>query len=124
MTELRSHGIKLSLDDFGTGYSSLSYLRRLPLNRLKIDRTFVRDIFADHSGGAIVQAILSLGSAMGLSVMAEGVETEEQREYLAALGCDLYQGYLFSPPVAINELEKFIRDGVKPGRRVGVTVGR
>ena len=106
MTELKRHGLKFSLDDFGTGYSSLSYLRCLPLDRLKIDRTFVRDILADTCGGAIAQAIISLGCAMGLPVLAEGVESEEQRELLASLGCHMYQGYLFSPPVPVEEFEK------------------
>jgi diguanylate cyclase (GGDEF)-like protein len=108
MTQLKLHGPKFALDDFGTGYSSLNYLRRLPLDRLKIDRAFVRDMLVDDCGGAIAQAIISLGSAMGLSVMAEGVETEEQRNYLAALGCHLYQGYLFSRPVPIHEFENLL----------------
>jgi EAL domain-containing protein (putative c-di-GMP-specific phosphodiesterase class I) len=108
MTELKSHGLKFSLDDFGTGYSSLSYLSRLPLDRLKIDRAFVRDILTSDRGGAIAQAIISLGNAMDLSVMAEGVETVDQRTYLASIGCHLYQGYLLSRPVPIDELEKFL----------------
>ncbi|MGA3134137.1 MAG: EAL domain-containing protein [Terracidiphilus sp.] len=108
MEELKLHGIRFSLDDFGIGYSSLSYLRRLPLDRLKIDRAFVQDILTDECGGAIAQAIISLGSAMDLSVMAEGVETEEQRKYLAALGCHLCQGYLFSYPLPTQEFETFL----------------
>jgi len=108
MEELKLHGLRFSLDDFGIGYSSLSYLRRLPLDRLKIDRAFVKDILMDGCGGAIAQAIISLGGAMGLSVMAEGVETEEQRKYLAALGCHLYQGYLFSYPLPTQEFETFL----------------
>jgi diguanylate cyclase (GGDEF)-like protein len=108
MTKLRQSGIKFSLDDFGTGYSSLNYLRRLPLDRLKIDRAFVRDILVDACGGAIAQAIVSLSRAMGLPVMAEGVESEEQREYLANLGCHTYQGYLFSRPVTVESFEKLL----------------
>jgi EAL domain-containing protein (putative c-di-GMP-specific phosphodiesterase class I) len=108
MTELKLQGLKFSLDDFGTGYSSLSYLRRLPLDRLKIDRAFVQDILTDTCGGAIAQAIISLSRAMGLPVMAEGVESEEQREYLVALGCHTYQGYLFSRPVPVEEFEKLL----------------
>ena len=92
MTELKSHGLRFSLDDFGTGYSSLAYLKRLPLDQFKIDRTFVRDILVDASSGAIAQTIISLSNAMGLSVIAEGVETEEQREFLASLGCHSFQG--------------------------------
>ena len=108
MTELKFHGLRFSLDDFGTGYSSLSYLRRLPLDRLKIDRAFVRDILEDTCGGAIAQAIVSLSCAMGLPVLAEGVESEEQRDYLASLGCHVYQGYLFSRPVPVEAFEKLL----------------
>jgi diguanylate cyclase (GGDEF)-like protein len=108
MTELKLRGVKFSLDDFGTGYSSLSYLRRLPLDRLKIDRAFVQDILADSCGGAIAQAIVSLSRAMGLPVMAEGVESEEQLEYLTSLGCHIYQGYLFSRPVPLEAFEKLL----------------
>lgn len=106
MNALRTHGIRFGLDDFGTGYSSLSYLKRLPLDQLKIDRSFVRDLMVDVTSGAIAQAIVTLGKAMGLSVLAEGVETEEQREYLSGLGCHSFQGFLFSRPVPIQELER------------------
>jgi diguanylate cyclase (GGDEF)-like protein/PAS domain S-box-containing protein len=106
MTYLKSHGLRFSLDDFGTGYSSLSYLKRLPLDRLKIDRSFVRDILVDASSGAIAQTILSLSRAMGLLVIAEGVETEEQREFLGRLGCHSFQGYLFSHPLPVEEFER------------------
>jgi len=105
MTELKSHGLRFSLDDFGTGYSSLSYLKRLPLDRLKIDRSFVRDVLRDSSDAAIAQTIISLSRTMGLSVMAEGVETEEQREFLARLDCNSYQGFLFSKPLPIEEFQ-------------------
>jgi len=108
ITELRAHGLRFSLDDFGAGYSSLNYLRCLPLDRLKIDRAFVKDILADASGEAIAHAIISLGRAMGMEVMAEGVESEEQRQLLASLGCDMYQGYLLSPPVPIEEMERLL----------------
>ena len=109
MNELRSHGLRFSLDDFGTGYSSLSYLKRLPLDRLKIDRSFVRDMLVDVTSGAIAQTILSLGRAMGIAVIAEGVETEEQRGYLAGLGCHSFQGFLFSPPLPLEQFEAFLR---------------
>jgi diguanylate cyclase (GGDEF)-like protein len=108
ITELRHHGLRFSLDDFGTGYSSLSYLRRLPLDQLKIDRSFVHDIFSDVGSGAIVQTIIVLSQALGLPVIAEGVETEEQRAFLANLGCHAYQGDLFSPPLPLDELEKLL----------------
>jgi diguanylate cyclase (GGDEF)-like protein len=108
MTELKSHGVEFSLDDFGTGYSSLAYLKRLPLDQLKIDRAFVRDMLADAASSAIAQAIVSLSRAMGLSLLAEGVETEEQRVCLAGLGCDAYQGYLFSPPVPAEKFAQLL----------------
>ena len=106
MTELKSHGLRFTLDDFGTGYSSLSYLKRLPLDQLKIDISFVRDILSDASSGAIAQTIISLGRTMGLSVIAEGVETEEQRDFLVHLGCHAFQGYLFSKPLPLAEFER------------------
>ena len=105
MTELKLRGLRFSIDDFGTGYSSLAYLKRLPLDQLKIDRSFVRDILADAASGAIAQAIISLGRAMGLSVIAEGVETEEQRGFLTGLGCHSFQGYLFSRALPLEEFE-------------------
>jgi diguanylate cyclase (GGDEF)-like protein len=109
MTELKSHGLRFSLDDFGTGYSSLSYLKRLPLDRLKIDRAFVSDMLVDATSGAIAQTILSLSRAMGISVIAEGVETEEQRGYLAALGCHSFQGFLISRPLPLENFEAFLQ---------------
>ena len=105
MTELKAHGLRFSLDDFGMGYSSLAYLRRLPLDQLKIDQEFVREIVVDTSSAAIAQSIISLSKAMGLSVIAEGVETEGQREFLARLGCHSFQGFLVSGPVPLEEFE-------------------
>jgi diguanylate cyclase (GGDEF)-like protein len=108
MTELKEHGLSFSLDDFGTGYSSLAYLKRLPLGLLKIDRAFVRDMLVDATSGAIAQTIISLGRAMGLSVIAEGVESEEQRGFLAGLGCHTFQGFLFSPPLPLEQFESLL----------------
>lgn len=108
MSALKAHGVGFSLDDFGTGYSSLAYLRRLPLDQLKIDRSFVRDLLDDPNSAAIAQTIIDLSQTMGLSVIAEGVETEIQRVLLASLGCHAYQGYLFGRPLPIDQLQELL----------------
>jgi diguanylate cyclase (GGDEF)-like protein/PAS domain S-box-containing protein len=115
MTQLKLAGLRFSLDDFGTGYSSLSYLRRLPLDQLKIDRIFVRDILTDDSSGAIAQTIISLGRVMSLSVVAEGVETDEQMQFLANLGCHSFQGYLFGRPLPLKDFETWLSKFSKGG---------
>jgi diguanylate cyclase (GGDEF)-like protein/PAS domain S-box-containing protein len=109
MARLKSYGLSFSVDDFGTGYSSLAYLKRLPLDQLKIDRAFVRDILVDQSSRAIARTIVNLCQAMGISVMAEGVETQEQLDLLISMGCHAYQGYLFSRPVPIEEFEALLK---------------
>lgn len=108
MNALKEKGLRLSLDDFGTGYSSLSYLKKLPLDQLKIDQSFVRDMLFDSNDVAIVRTVVELARGMGLHVIAEGVETQEQRQFLAELGCLSFQGYLLSRPVPNAEFETVV----------------
>jgi diguanylate cyclase (GGDEF)-like protein/PAS domain S-box-containing protein len=108
LRELGALGIKISVDDFGTGYSSLSYLKRFPVSTLKIDRTFVRDLTTDQDDQAIVNAIITLAHSLKLKVVAEGVETKEQLEFLQSLHCDQVQGYFFSQPLLANEVSRLL----------------
>jgi EAL domain-containing protein (putative c-di-GMP-specific phosphodiesterase class I) len=115
MNALQARGVGFSLDDFGTGYSSLAYLKRLPLDQLKIDQGFVRDILIDPNDAAIAKMVIVLAESLGLTVMAEGVETQAQMDALLEQGCRAYQGYLFSRPVAVEDFEVYLR-GVSAAR--------
>jgi EAL domain-containing protein (putative c-di-GMP-specific phosphodiesterase class I) len=125
MNALKNRGVGFSLDDFGTGFSSLSYLRRLPLDQLKIDQSFVRGMSASEKDEAIVKTIISLGLSLGFQVIAEGVETEDEHQKLAAMGCMTYQGYLFSKPLAIGNFDDYVRERRRAARlRLKIVGGR
>ncbi|WP_299439797.1 EAL domain-containing protein [uncultured Rhodospira sp.] len=121
---LKNVGITLSIDDFGTGYSSLSYLKRFPIDALKIDRSFIMDIPSSEDDMAITQAIIRMASSLGLQLVAEGVETEAQVEFLRANGCQLGQGYLFSRPVDPQTMSALLADGTAPKRATVAAGGR
>jgi CheY-like chemotaxis protein len=110
MSELRRIGIRISLDDFGTGYASLSYLKRFPIDTLKIDQSFVREVTSDANSAAIADAIIGMAHSLRLTVLAEGVETEGQLAWLRTRGCDQMQGYLFCKPVPSGELAELLRE--------------
>ena len=114
MHAIKLLGVLFSMDDFGTGYSSLAYLTRLPLDQLKIDRAFVTQLPDNKNDAIIAQTIVTMGRSLGLNVIAEGVETEAQREFLERHGCHAYQGFLFSRPVPVDAFEALLGAGDKP----------
>ncbi|CAK0759049.1 two-component system, chemotaxis family, CheB/CheR fusion protein [Gammaproteobacteria bacterium] len=124
MNAIKKLGIALSLDDFGSGYSSLTYLKRLPFEKLKIDREFIRDIMSDSDDAVIVRTIIAMGKALRLEVTAEGVETEEQFQYLGQQGCRLFQGYLFSPPVPLAAFNLIMENNLTPQLRKKISASQ
>ena len=112
LDQLRKRGVKLAIDDFGTGFSSLSYLKRFPLDTLKIDQSFIKDIHKNQDDLAIVRAIIALARVMKLRIVAEGVETEEHASILRREGCNILQGYLYSRPLPLGELQTFLTSPV------------
>jgi EAL domain-containing protein (putative c-di-GMP-specific phosphodiesterase class I) len=122
LEDLRKLGVRLALDDFGSGYSSLAYLQQLPFDKLKIDRGFVAALDQSANTGVIIQAIVALGRALGMSVVIEGVETEEQRVVLRLAGCTEMQGYLFAKPAPREEIDRLLSAGAPaelPERQAG-----
>lgn len=110
MLKLKGIGIQFSLDDFGTGFSSLQYLKQLPLDQIKIDQSFVRDVHLSDNDRAIVQAIIAMAKSLGIDIIAEGVESADQEQQLQRQGCTQYQGYLYGKPMPSDTLDSLIRD--------------
>jgi EAL domain-containing protein (putative c-di-GMP-specific phosphodiesterase class I) len=118
LDDLRRLGVRLALDDFGAGYSSLTYLQRLPFDKLKIDRGFVESLDRSANTGVIIQAIVALGRALGMSVLIEGVETEEQRVLLRLAGCHEMQGFLFHKPAPREQIDRLLGSEDAAGQQV------
>jgi EAL domain-containing protein (putative c-di-GMP-specific phosphodiesterase class I) len=118
--DLHALGVRIALDDFGSGYSNLGYLQRFPLDKLKIDKSFVDALGQSSNGGVIIQAIVALGRALGLTVVVEGVETEQQRVLLRLAGCDEMQGYLFAKPAPAKTIDRLLEQAKQGGGRPSV----
>ena len=118
---LSDRGVRIALDDFGTGYSSMAYLKKIPFHVLKIDRFFVKDIGTEDGSDSIVHAIIGVAQGLGKEIVSEGIETEEQRAFLAESGCDLAQGFFWSPPVPADEFAAFINEWNNTARQATVT---
>ena len=108
LKDINQMGISISMDDFGTGYSSLSYLRKYPFSILKIDRSFINDITTDENDRELINAVVAMAHALNLKVVAEGVETKAQRDYLVSIKCDIAQGYYYSKPVSATEFSQLL----------------
>jgi EAL domain-containing protein (putative c-di-GMP-specific phosphodiesterase class I) len=112
LKEFKNMGLRLAVDDFGTGYSSLNYLKRFPLDVLKIDRSFIKDVMTDSDDAVITKAIIAMAHSLNLEVIAEGIETEEQLGFLRENECDVFQGYYFSRPVSATVMTKLLEEGL------------
>jgi EAL domain-containing protein (putative c-di-GMP-specific phosphodiesterase class I) len=124
LQELKDIGIRLSLDDFGTGYSSLSYLKRIPIDTIKIDRSFINDIEKKGDSAEITKAIIAMAHSLNLKVVAEGVETEQQLAFLIENRCDIAQGFYISPPLPKDAIIQFLKEGKSPGSKRVACVGK
>jgi len=113
LNNISDMGIEIAVDDFGTGYSSLSYLKKLPINKLKIDQSFVRNLPDDEEDAAIAKAVISLAQNLNLNIIAEGVETKEQKDFIINNGCPNIQGYFYSKPLPAGEFEHLLQKGIK-----------
>ena len=120
MQKLKSAGVGLSIDDFGTGYSSLAYLKRLPIDILKIDKSFILDVDKDENDAVIVDTIIAMAKHMKIDIVAEGVETEQALQFLKSRGCRKFQGYIFGRPMPFNKLLGRFSDMKKSGQRTNV----